>query len=150
LLGAVLTAFYMFRLYLLAFRGESRLTPQAEHHLHESPPTMIIPLAVLAALSVVGGLVGLPFQEGGNLFARWLAPVFEGGHAAEHALPAGTEMALIAISIVVAVTGVALAFRVYGKRAEGAARGARAADPRHAAPQVLDRRAPRRTVVRTI
>jgi NADH-quinone oxidoreductase subunit L len=119
LLGAVLTAFYMFRLYLLAFRGESRLTPEAEHHLHESPPSMVVPLVVLAALSVVGGLVGMPFQEGGHLFARWLAPVFESGNAAEHAaVSAGTEVALIVISVVVAVIGVALAFRVYGKRAE--------------------------------
>jgi NADH-quinone oxidoreductase subunit L len=38
LLGALLTAFYMFRLYMLAFRGASRLTHEAEHHLHESPP----------------------------------------------------------------------------------------------------------------
>ena len=119
LLGAVLTAFYMFRLYLLAFRGESRLSPEAEHHLHESPPSMVAPLVVLAALSVVGGLIGLPFQEGGHFFARWLAPVFEGGHAAEHAtVSVATEVALIVISIAVAVTGVALAFRVYGKRAE--------------------------------
>jgi NADH-quinone oxidoreductase subunit L len=44
LLGAALTAFYMFRLYLLCFRGESRLTHEAEHHLHESPPAMTVPL----------------------------------------------------------------------------------------------------------
>jgi NADH-quinone oxidoreductase subunit L len=85
LLGAALTAFYMFRLYLLCFRGESRLSHEAEHHLHESPRVMIIPLVVLAALSVVGGWVGLPFQEGGHAFARWLAPVMSAGgeHAAE-------------------------------------------------------------------
>ena len=81
LIGAALTAFYMFRLYLLCFRGESRLTHEAEHHLHESPPIMIAPLVVLAVLSIVGGWVGLPFQEGGHAFARWLAPVFAAGAA---------------------------------------------------------------------
>ena len=116
LLGSALTAFYMFRLYLLTFRGESRLTHEAEHHLHESPPSMVIPLVVLAVLSVVGGFVGPPLQEGGHFFARWLAPVFEGGHETE--VSAATEWSLIAISVVVAVLGVALAFRVYGKRAE--------------------------------
>jgi len=51
----------------------------------------------------------MPFQEGGHLFARWLAPVFESGNAAEHAaVSAGTEVALIVISVVVAVIGVAL------------------------------------------
>jgi len=118
LLGAALTGFYMFRLYLLAFQGEPRLSPEAEHHLHESPPTMVVPLVVLAALSAVGGLIGPPFQERGHLFARWLAPVFEGGHAAAHALSAGTEWMLIAVSVAVAVAGAGLAFRWYGKGAE--------------------------------
>jgi len=126
LLGAALTAFYMFRLYLLCFRGTSRLTHAAEHHLHESPRAMIVPLVVLAALSVVGGWVGLPFQEGGHLFARWLAPVFEAGgaaagHGAEaggHGIPhlsVGTEWILIALSIAVAGSGIALAFRIYAR-----------------------------------
>src|SRR5262249_6678251 len=77
LAGAGLTAFYMPRLYALTFRGPSRVSHEAEHHLHESPPAMIAPLVVLAALSVVGGWVGLPFQEGGHAFARWLRPVLE-------------------------------------------------------------------------
>ena len=122
LLGSVLTAFYMFRLYLLAFRGTSRLTHEAEHHLHESPATMVVPLVVLAILSVVGGLVGMPFQEGGHLLARWLAPVFESGahgeHGGGHAVSVVTEGMLIAISVAVAAVGVGLAFRVYGKSAE--------------------------------
>ena len=97
LLAAVITAFYMFRLYLMTFRGTPRLTHEAEHHLHESPAVMIAPLVVLAVLSIVGGWVGLPFQEGGHMLARWLAPVFggEGGHAAAHEMSAGAEWALI-------------------------------------------------------
>jgi len=115
LVGAILTAFYMTRLYVLAFRGPSRLTHEAEHHLHESPPSMIAPLVVLAILSVVGGLVGPPLQEGGHAFARWLAPVFEpaGGHAAAHELPASTEWMLIAISVAAAVAGILVAFVMY-------------------------------------
>ena len=118
LTGAVLTGFYMLRLYLLAFRGASRVTPEAEHHLHESPPSMVAPLVLLAILSVVGGLIGPPLQEKGNLLHRWLAPVFEDAPSFEHTVSAGTEWALIAISVVVAVAGVAFAFRVYGRSAE--------------------------------
>jgi len=119
LAGALLTAFYMFRLYVLAFRGRSRLSPEAEHHLHESPPAMIVPLFVLAVLSVVGGLVGPPLVEGGHPFARWLAPVFGGGHgahegaAAAHAIAPAVEWALIVLSVLVAAAGIVLAFRTY-------------------------------------
>jgi NADH-quinone oxidoreductase subunit L len=119
LVGAALTAFYMFRLYLLAFRGTPRLTHEAEHHLHESPPSMIAPLVVLAALSIVGGLVGPPMQEGGHAFARWLAPVFAGAPAAAaHELSPELEWLLIALSVGVAVAGIAMAFRAYAKRTE--------------------------------
>jgi len=141
LVGAFLTAFYMFRLYILAFRGKSRLSHEAEHHLHESPPSMIAPLVVLAVLSVVGGWIGLPFQEGGHPLSRWLAPVFESAtHAAagaadaahgaadaahgaaaaaahgaggHHAVSPLTEWLLIAISVGVALLGIFFAFRAY-------------------------------------
>ena len=135
LVGALLTAFYMFRLYVLAFRGPSRLSHEAEHHLHESPPAMIVPLVVLAALSVVGGWVGLPFQPGGHPLERWLKPVFEaspvsealGEHAAAgahatHAVGAGVEWLLIVISVAVAATGIALAFRAYLRQPDLATR----------------------------
>jgi NADH-quinone oxidoreductase subunit L len=127
LLGAGLTALYMFRLYVLAFRGESRLSSEAAHHLHESPPSMIVPLVVLALLSIVGGWVGPPMQEAGNAFERWLAPVFTdpvasalGGHAApgahgaaSHALSRPVEWLLILASVAVATAGIALAFGLY-------------------------------------
>ncbi|MEW6324142.1 MAG: NADH-quinone oxidoreductase subunit L, partial [Nitrospirota bacterium] len=54
LVAAFMTAFYMFRLFFVTFRGASRLTHEAEHHLHESPPVMTVPLMALAALSVLG------------------------------------------------------------------------------------------------
>ncbi|HEY3217152.1 MAG TPA: NADH-quinone oxidoreductase subunit L [Candidatus Eisenbacteria bacterium] len=135
LLGAALTAFYMFRLYVLCFRGTPRLAPEVEHPLHESPPSMIVPLVVLAALSTVGGWVGLPMMEGGHPFERWLAPVFEGSSpgivgaigsptagpaeasAALHEVGRGLEWLLIALSVGAAATGIGLAFRAYGRAA---------------------------------
>ena len=115
LIGAALTAFYMFRMYILAFRGASRLTHEAEHHLHESPPSMIVPLVVLAALSIVGGWIGPPMIEGGHPLARWLAPVFEhGGHGGgHHAVSRPIELLLIGLSVGVAALGIWVAFRFY-------------------------------------
>ncbi len=57
---SVLTAVYMFRLFFLTFFGTFRGTHEQEHHLHESPASMTIPLVVLAVLSTVGGFLGLP------------------------------------------------------------------------------------------
>jgi NADH-quinone oxidoreductase subunit L len=129
LLGAALTAFYMFRLYALAFRGRPRLTPEAEHHLHESPPSMLVPLALLAGLSIVGGWVGPPLQAGGHPFARWLAPVFGGAHgaaehapAAPHAVAPGIEWALILMSVAAAALGIWTGLRYYLLRPELATR----------------------------
>src|SRR5262247_54875 len=101
IVGAALTAFYMTRLYVLTFRGSSRLSHEGEHHLHESPPSMIAPLVVLAVLSFVGGYVGMPFQEGGHAFERWLRPVMEAGDVVtrHHELSHGAEWALILVSV---------------------------------------------------
>ncbi|MGE5177048.1 MAG: NADH-quinone oxidoreductase subunit L, partial [Hyphomicrobiales bacterium] len=74
--GAFLTAFYMFRLYFMTFHGPSRVTEEAKHHLHESPNSMILPLMVLAALSVVGGFVQVPLLQGGQRLEGFLEPVF--------------------------------------------------------------------------
>ena len=65
----------MFRLIFMTFYGESRVDSDKEHHIHESPAVMTIPLIVLAVLATVGGWVGLP--DGllwGNAFVRFLAP----------------------------------------------------------------------------
>jgi NADH-quinone oxidoreductase subunit L len=67
---AGVTAFYMFRLLFLTFHGESRVSPEAEHHIHESPSSMTVPLVILALLSIVGGWVGI-----GGRFEKFLAPV---------------------------------------------------------------------------
>jgi NADH-quinone oxidoreductase subunit L len=75
-IGAIMTAFYMFRLLFLVFFGSFRGTHDQEHHLHESPKAMTIPLMVLAVLSVVGGWIQLPSIYGGHsFFSDFLSPV---------------------------------------------------------------------------
>ncbi len=116
LAGAGLTAFYMFRLIFMTFFGKERLTPEARHHLHESPPVILGPLLVLAGLSVVGGWIGLPkVLGGGNWFGRFLAPVT--GHH-EPAISHSLELVLMALSVGVALAGIFLAWRIY-LRGEG-------------------------------
>src|SRR5260370_40870134 len=76
---ALLTAFYMFRLIFLTFHGKQRYD---EHHVHvhESPNNMLVPLMILAVLSIVGGWFAAPaFLPGGtDYFAKFLQPVFSG------------------------------------------------------------------------
>jgi NADH-quinone oxidoreductase subunit L len=77
LFTALLTAFYMFRLYFVTFRGKFRGTHDQEHHLHESPSLMTVPLIILAVLSVIGGFVGIPevFAAGSDKLTEFLSPV---------------------------------------------------------------------------
>ena len=75
---AMMTAFYMFRLYILTFEGKGRFGH--DKHPHESPALMTIPLMILALLSVIGGFIGIPevfSGEHGNQFHNWLAPIFK-------------------------------------------------------------------------
>ena len=115
LLTAFLTAFYMFRLLYLTFYGTSRVEPHVAEHVHEAPPTMRVPLMLLAILSLLGGFLGFPPEHGG--LHRFLAPVFA---QAEH-LRGGPhhfgfgDVVLMLISLAVAVTGWFLAHRVYIK-----------------------------------
>jgi NADH-quinone oxidoreductase subunit L len=130
LCGAFLTAFYMFRLVYMTFYGEFRGGEEAEHHLHESPWTMTLPLQILAGLSIAGGVViGFPGQlfhiENWNLIDRFIGPLIlhpaAHGHGAEHgghAISLGLEWGLVLLSVFVAASGIALAWRFYhGKRA---------------------------------
>ncbi len=119
--GAFLTAFYMFRLYFLTFHGSPRLTEEAKHHLHESPNSMTIPLGILAVLSAIGGLIQVPLIQGGQRLDRFLEPVFAdvgrvagtAAHTGHAAGEAGLEVALMAISLVVALSGIYVAYRFY-------------------------------------
>ncbi len=121
LLTAGMTAFYMFRLVNLTFFGQSRVEHEVEHHIHESPKSMTVPLIILAALSVVGGWVGIPAAlRGGNHFEHFLEPVV----APIGALTEGTaekatqpiEYGLMLLSVVVALGGIWLARLIYLQR----------------------------------
>src|ERR1700761_442588 len=85
-LTALLTAFYMFRLYATTFLGQFRGTHEQEHHLHESPAAMTIPLWVLAILATVAGFVGIPdaWIANGHRLGAFLEPVLgENAHGPE-------------------------------------------------------------------
>jgi NADH-quinone oxidoreductase subunit L len=140
---AGMTAFYMFRLLFLTFHGQSRVDHDVAHHIHESPNSMLIPLMILAVLSVIGGWIGI-----GGRFEHFLAPVVhvqrhtEGFHrvpllgqqgvlhsedareelkedleATTPAAPA-EEFILMAASVVIALAGIALAWYLYLKRTD--------------------------------
>jgi NADH-quinone oxidoreductase subunit L len=128
LLTAGITAFYMFRVVFLTFHGSFRGTHEQEHHLHESPPVMWVPLAVLALGAVVAGWVELPpviarlFGVEPERFHHFLAPVYSlipGREAAEHAMSAAVEWGLIFAAVAIAGAGL-LAKRLYD-RSDGAA-----------------------------
>ncbi len=144
LFTAFLTAFYMFRLWFLTFFGEYRGAAEASHGhdahgghggVHESPRVMVVPLVVLAILSVIGGWVGIPESlGGGNHFDKFLGPVF---HATAPALHAehqavgevappqretegpepqtghATELAFTGISVLAGLLGFGLAWLLY-------------------------------------
>ncbi|MEK7879080.1 MAG: proton-conducting transporter membrane subunit, partial [candidate division NC10 bacterium] len=114
LLGTFMTAVYTFRLVFLTFFGGPRGSREAAHHVHESPPVMTVPLGILAVLTLVAGLAfGIPFAPG-TLFARFLAPVFPLHEAA--ARPGLSAYALLLLSVIAAVAGVLVAWRLYGAR----------------------------------
>jgi NADH-quinone oxidoreductase subunit L len=112
LAAACMTAFYMFRLFFLTFKGTSRVTHEAEHHLHESPLVMTGPLMVLALLSTIGGaLPGYPSEAG--WIHSFLAPVVSAAGDASAGEAAGSALFGVAASIVVALVGMGIAWLVY-------------------------------------
>ncbi len=111
LVGSALTAFYMWRLVFLTFFGGTRVTPEAAHHLHESPPVMTVPLWILAVLAAGAGVWGLPLPEG-TLIGRFLDPVLSPGPAQE-AVHHGPAWGLMAVSVAAALAGAAVAWRMY-------------------------------------
>ena len=118
LFTALLTAFYTFRAIILTFHGQPKDRQLYDSAHHESP-VMTTPLVVLAALSLLGGLMGLPAAFGlPNWIEGWLEPVLEAGHSLAGEIPhaaLGTEMMLILTSSVIAVLGIAAAWWVYVK-----------------------------------
>jgi len=148
LITAFLTSFYMFRMWFLTFFGEYKggAPVQGRRHddthghggVHESPKVMLVPLVILAVLSVVGGWVGVPGSLGGhNYFDKFLGPVFhsstptlngESRVAGEVTPPEQqtegpepeashtTEVLFTGISVLVALSGFGLAWLLYQRK----------------------------------
>jgi NADH-quinone oxidoreductase subunit L len=133
---ALMTAFYMFRLIYLTFYSKPRMSHEVEHHIHESPKSMTMPLVVLALCSVFAGFLGWPHILGGSdRFARFLDPVFAQGEAQvlleqgkagqlaagekeeEHTSP--TEILLMFLSVGAAGLGWFMASRSYANADKG-------------------------------
>jgi NADH-quinone oxidoreductase subunit L len=116
-LGALMTAFYSFRLIYMTFYGSSRMDHEVEHHVHESPRVMTVPLMVLAFFAVTIGWIGIPgaIFSHANRFGDFLAPLFPSvEHAAEGGGPA-LERWLMVFSVLVAGAGIRLAYVMYVK-----------------------------------
>ena len=136
LVGAItslMTAFYMFRLVFLAFHGQRRdgsadAAHHADHHhaahLHDAPPSMAIPLVVLAIGSVFAGYLNVPAGLGGSAFLEHFlepslhVPAMEGADAAAGHADHTVEIVLMIVSSLIAVAGIAIAALMYLKRPE--------------------------------
>lgn len=113
---AFLTAFYSFRLIFLTFHGKFRGTHEQEHHLHESPLVMTIPLMLLCAGAIASGWVGIPHLLGGGAhFTEFMKPVL--GHAEGHGTHA-EEWLVMAISVIAGFSGIGLAYFMYLKKTD--------------------------------
>ena len=112
LITAVLTAYYMSRLFVLTFRGTERFREVTHgHDPHESPWVMTLPLVVLAVLSILGGLLDLPWAHGRSL-AGFLDPVF-GFVPNVAAASTGAQWGLAAVDVAAAVIGLLAAFTIW-------------------------------------
>ncbi len=132
---AFLTAFYMCRLMILTFHSRPRMSHEVEHHIHESPKSMTVPLIILAAMSLFAGFLGWPHSLGGSdRFGNFLKPVFatqaqefqatgEAGKIAagakEEEHTSNSEYALMAISLLTAIIGLGLGWKAYSKADKG-------------------------------
>lgn len=117
-LGALMTAFYMFRALGMTFHGKFRGTEEQEHHVHESPAAMSIPLIVLAILATIGGWVGIPaLYNGTDKFGQFLTPVFAQSAALStaHELSHHTEWILVAVTTILVIISAIWAWNKFAK-----------------------------------
>jgi NADH-quinone oxidoreductase subunit L len=123
---ALMTSFYMFRLIYLTFWSPSRVVShEVEHHIHESPKSMTIPLVILAFFSITAGYLNVSESMGGaKRLDKFLDPVFASA-IEKGALPAGesgpglTEYLLMGLSVAAALAGWLMARSAYGNAGKG-------------------------------
>jgi NADH-quinone oxidoreductase subunit L len=123
---ALMTSFYMFRLIYLTFWSPSRVVShEVEHHIHESPKSMTIPLVILAFFSITAGYLNVSESIGGaKRLDKFLDPVFASA-IEKGALPAGesgpglTEYLLMGLSVAAAFAGWLMARSAYGNAGKG-------------------------------
>ncbi|RJQ52933.1 MAG: NADH-quinone oxidoreductase subunit L [Nitrospiraceae bacterium] len=115
--AALMTSFYSWRLIFMTFHGKFRGTHEQEHHLHESPKVITVPLMFLAVGAIFAGYAGIPplLMEHGDRIGEFLSPVLghphgEGTHA--------EEMMVMASSVLVALAGWFIAHKMYVKNPE--------------------------------
>ncbi len=117
--AAAMTAFYMSRQVIMTFWGDFRGGAAMEKHLHESVPSMTVPLILLAGGSILAGFVGVPAALGGaNRIEHFLEPaIYAGGHgpAPIHHASYAVEYALMGVSVALALAGIWFAYRRYWK-----------------------------------
>jgi NADH-quinone oxidoreductase subunit L len=116
ILGVMLTAFYMFRMFYLVFTGTSRGTANERHPIQESPGIMTIPLILLAILSAVGGFINIPeIFYGTESLNGFLAPVFADAsvfiHKHYHFSDNYNEILIMAVPLVFSAIVIILAFQ---------------------------------------
>lgn len=119
LITSMMTAFYMFRLLFVTFFGKFRGTHEQEHHLHESPASMTVPLMILAVLSAIGGFMNIPHAlGGGESLSHFMAPLFELSKQVnpdlfEGHLDHSTEYILMGVSVGAAVLSILFAYNLF-------------------------------------
>ena len=120
MISSALTAIYMFRLYFVVFSGSFRGSHEVEHHIHEGPASMNIPLMILAVASVVGGLLNLPGIWLHNA-AHWMTHYFEHNVSGmnvlkDHAADNNTTLMLMIVAGSMSVIILVITYLVYGKK----------------------------------
>jgi NADH-quinone oxidoreductase subunit L len=117
ILAAFMTAFYSWRLLFMTFHGESRAPKKVLDHAHESPWVMLGPLVVLSVGAVLAGWIGYDAFVGDSRLAFWGQSIVQGENDViyeAHHVPLWVKL----LPLLMAVSGIALAYLMYMARPE--------------------------------